>query len=171
MNKNSVITIIKGNINRHLAWMLPVFVSLFTGISASAQTNIQADTTLTNPSIVNQIGSIFNITGGTTTTDQKTLFHSLYNFSIGSGNTGYFQSNNSNLQNIITRVTGGQLSNIDGLIKVDGNANLFLINPSGITFGADASLQMNGSFIASTANSIKFNNGTEFSAVNPQPAP
>ncbi len=171
MNKFSVIEIIKGNIDRHLVWMFPVCVCLFTGMSVSAQTNIQSDTSLTNPSLVNQTGTIFQITGGTITNDQNTLFHSFSNFSIGTGDTGYFQFNNSNLQNIITRVTGGQLSNINGLIKVDGNSNLFLINPSGITFGANASLQMNGSFIASTANSIKFNNGTEYSAINPQNAP
>jgi filamentous hemagglutinin family protein len=169
INKSSVNRLINGNLYHHLVWLVSVCVGLFTGISATAQTNIQSDGT-TN-TLVNQTGTIFKITGGKITTDQKTLFQSFSNFSIGTGDTAYFQPNNANLQNIITRVTGGQLSTIDGLIKVDGNANLFLINPSGINFGANASLQMNGSFIASTANSIKFNNGTEFSAVNKNTLP
>lgn len=119
------------------------------------------DTSLPNNSVVNIDGQQQQITGGTEAGNN--LFHSFTKFNVLTGETAYFQ-NPVAIQNIITRVTGGQISNIDGLIQANGSANLFLINPSGIIFGPNAQLNIGGSFLATTADSLLFPNGIEFNA-------
>jgi filamentous hemagglutinin family protein len=98
------------------------------------------------------------------------LFHSFEEFNIDEGRGAYF-SNPDNIINILTRVTGGNISQILGTLGVLGNANLFLINPNGIVFGPNARLDVGGSFFATTADGILFENGVEFAASNPEAPP
>ncbi|WP_041933266.1 filamentous hemagglutinin N-terminal domain-containing protein [Gloeothece verrucosa] len=120
-----------------------------------------------DPSVGTQVTSTdnlhFTITGGRQAGGN--LFHSLREFSVPNGGEAFFD-NLPEVQNIITRVTGGSMSNINGIIRANGNANLFLLNPSGILFGPNASLNLGGSLIATTANQIKFADGTFYSAVD-----
>lgn len=101
---------------------------------------------------------------------QSNLFHSLQDFSVEEGRGVYFQ-NPPGITNILTRITGGDSSQILGTLGVLGSANLFLINPNGILFGPNAQLDLAGSFLASTANSIDFTDGSKFSATNPATVP
>lgn len=100
-----------------------------------------------------------NITGGIQS--GQNLFHSFQEFSPNLDFVTHFD-NNSNIENIFTRVTGDSASFIDGLIKTNDNASLFILNPAGIIFGQNAQLDIGGSFITTTAESIIFANGTKF---------
>ncbi|MEM7759149.1 MAG: filamentous hemagglutinin N-terminal domain-containing protein [Cyanobacteria bacterium P01_A01_bin.40] len=108
---------------------------------------------------VTQNGNVAEITGGETR--GANLFHSFQDFSVPTDNIADFQNANI-IGNIFSRITGGNVSNIDGIIRANGSANLFLINPAGIMFGENASLNIGGSFYGSSASSILFENG-EFS--------
>ena len=132
----------------------------FYGNSSVAQITpdkITPDATLPNNTNVNLVDKTFNITGGSQA--GRNLFHSFKEFSVPTDSTAFFD-NGADIQNIINRVTGGNISNIDGLIKANGSANLFLINPSGIVFGENARLDIGGSFIGTTADSMRFSDGT-----------
>ena len=90
------------------------------------------------------------------------LFHSFSEFNVHKGESATF-TGASDITNVISRVTGGKLSNIDGLLKSEiANANLYLINPAGILFGPNSSLSINGSFHTSTADFIRLGDADLF---------
>lgn len=121
---------------------------------------VTPDRTLAQPSQVNLLGNEATITGGTSR--GQNLFHSFSQFSIPNGSQVSFD-NGRNIQRIFSRVTGRSASIINGSLKANGTADLFLINPNGLMIGPSASLNIGGSFIGTTANSIRFFDNTLYS--------
>ncbi|MBE9030293.1 filamentous hemagglutinin N-terminal domain-containing protein [filamentous cyanobacterium LEGE 11480] len=109
--------------------------------------------------VVTPSGTVSNITGGTTS--GTNLFHSFSQFGLAQGATANFQTPAA-IANVLSRVTGGTASVINGQIQLSGNtgANLYLMNPSGVIFGPNASLNVPASFIATTATAIGFQDNT-----------
>ena len=150
-----------------------IFLALSNTILSSgnqALAQITPDDSLgSENSIVSPNGQVDLIEGGATR--GSNLFHSFQEFNIGEGREANF-ANPAEIKNIFSRVTGNNPSTLLGKLGVLGDANLFFINPNGIFFGEDASLNVKGSFVASTASSINFSDNNVFSASNPQvPAP
>jgi len=117
------------------------------------------DNSLKNPSFVIQQGNTTIIEAGTQA--NQNLFHSFQKFSVDTGKVIHF-NNALTIQNIFARVTGQEISKIDGIISNNGIANLFLLNQNGIVFGKNAKLNLGGSFYATTASSILFSDGLVF---------
>ncbi|BAY30422.1 filamentous hemagglutinin-like protein [Nostoc carneum NIES-2107] len=156
-----------GLVNRLLtrsAIVLPLGIIFLGNNFAHAQVTSDGTTN----TIVNQSSQDFTILNGIE--KGNNLFHSFSNFSVPNGGSATFDlTNTPNITNIFSRVTGGNVSDINGLIQTLNSNNavsLFLMNPHGIIFGQNASLNISGSFVGTTASSIKFADGTEFSAVN-----
>jgi filamentous hemagglutinin family protein len=172
---SSPISVLHSTENRSISGL--IYILLLSGylclFPSGAIAQIIPDNTLGSessrivPDTINNLPSD-RIEGGATR--GSSLFHSFGEFNIGEGRGAYF-GNPSGITNIFSRVTGGNQSNILGTLGVLGNANLFLINQKGIVFGPQARLDVRGSFLAATADSIVFNNDVEFSSANPQAAP
>jgi len=153
-------------VNRLLAASLTLPLVAILLENGCVQAQITADGSL--KTTVSQNGNNFIITNGSVAGNN--LFHSFQQFSVPTGGSATFNlATTPNISTIFSRVTGGSVSQIDGLIQIINSSNpvsLFLLNPNGIVFAPNAKLNIGGSFIASTASSIRFGDGVEFSATS-----
>ena len=151
---------------KHTPWLSLPLTIIGCLISLSTQAQVTPDGTTSTT--VNQDGNNYTVEQGDRVGDN--LFHSFNEFSVPTGGSAGF-NNAADVANIFSRVTGANISSIDGLLSANGAANLYFINPNGIIFGENARLDLGGSFFASTADSLLFEGDAEFSAVDPQATP
>jgi filamentous hemagglutinin family protein len=159
-------------INNLLQILFGCFFLIFFNNTAKAQitpdNTLGAETSRLTPNVLINGTNADRIDGGAVR--GINLFHSFSEFNIDDGQRVYF-GNPSGVENIFSRLTGNSASDIFGVLGVDGNANLFLINPNGILFGENSSLDVGGSFVGTTANQVGFGEQGVFSASNPQAPP
>ena len=139
---------------------------------AFAQDSIVPDNTLSEESsqierTERDFGSLIKIEGGAVRAEN--LFHSFQEFSIPEDVSAYF-ANPSGIENIFSRITGDNVSNIFGTLGVEGNANLFILNPNGVVFGPNAFLNIAGSLTISTDSAFDFTDSSRFSSDLQQPS-
>lgn len=152
-----------------VCWLLQSLVPNPGHTQATAPiTSSGLNTTITNHA------ATFDITGGTRPGNGPNLFHSFGEFGVPASHIANFL-NESGLTttNILGRVTGGNPSNIFGTIQTTGfgGANVFLMNPAGIVFGPQASLNVGGSVSFTTADYLRLGDGARFTAMpGPQDA-
>ncbi len=140
-----------------LPWLI---FSLLAPALAQVPTAIMPDGSL--GTTVSQNGAFHIITGGTIRGPNQ--FHSFDRFDVGTADTARF-TGPASVTNILSRVTGGAASMIDGTLQSDiAGANLYLLNPSGVMFGPNAQLDMTGSFYVSTADVVRLEDGGAFYA-------
>lgn len=153
-----------------LASTLAVSVTLIIPATDAFAQNITLDGSLGTAGTLT--GPNYAIPQSVGQTAGNNLFHSFGKFNLNTNEAAIFQSAD-NIRNILSRVTGGTPSSIDGLIRTENsNVNFFLMNPSGIIFGRNARLDVSGSFVASTANAMQFGDRGFFSATSPEtPSP
>jgi filamentous hemagglutinin family protein len=144
-----------------------IVLGVFSGVQSPAiAQSITTDGTVGTPQTLT--GPDYTIPQSAGQTAGSNLFHSFERFNLNAGEAAVFQSNPA-IQNIFSRVTGGESSLINGTLATQGQqVNLFFINPNGIVFGPNAQLNVTGSFLATTADHIRFADGTQFSATSPR---
>ncbi len=147
---------------RILLQLFTVFLLIFSAFSAYAQ--ITLDGTLGNAGKLNLPGPDYDIKADYGQQTGANLFHSFQQFNINTLEIATFSGPDS-VRNIISRVTGGNVSLIDGTLRsaIPG-ANMYLLNPSGVMFGANASLDLSGSFYVSTADYLRLGENEKFFA-------
>jgi filamentous hemagglutinin family protein len=129
--------------------------------------NISIDGRFSPAQTLSAVGGNYSIGANLGKQVGSNLFQSFGKFGLSTGETAAF-SGPATINNVIGRVTGGNLSSIDGKIQSTiAGANLYLINPSGIVFGPNATVDVKGSFQASTADYLKLSDGARFQATNP----
>ncbi|MBD2108790.1 filamentous hemagglutinin N-terminal domain-containing protein [Nodosilinea sp. FACHB-13] len=140
------------------------------GATPLAQAQVTPDATLGNesstvtPDVLVRGSEADLIEGGALR--GSNLFHSFLEFNVDAGQRLYFV-NPAGVESILSRITGDNPSAIFGTLGVDGAADLFLINPNGLVFGETATLDIQGSFYASTAEAIPVGDGV-YSATAPE---
>ena len=162
--------------HRPYPWLMALLIgsTAWPAIAASAYAQITPDETLgseastVTPNVPLQGAPAELIEGGAMR--GSNLFHSFDDFNVETLQRVYF-ANPDGIENILTRITGGNASSIDGRLGVDGRANLYLLNPNGVVFGPNAQLDIRGSFITSTADGWYLDNGGVFSALDPEAPP
>lgn len=130
-------------------WSLLYAGSLWT-CTPVVQAQISADGSLTT-TVSSADGLHFTIDQGDRA--GNILFHSFEQFLVPTNGAAIF-NNATDITTIFSRVTGDNISTIEGLIQTNGTADLLLLNPRGIQFGAMLSCRWEDHFLLQQQNGL-----------------
>jgi filamentous hemagglutinin family protein len=146
---------------------LPIFLGVLSLFNLYAHAEVVLDGTLGPPGALQ--GPTFDIRANLGQQRGDNLFHSFQSFNLNAGEIASF-SGPDTTRNVISRVTGGSPSTIDGTLRSTlPQANLYFLNPKGILFGEHAQLDVPGSMHFSTADELRFSDGSQFVVSQPRP--
>lgn len=151
----------------------PPFAKLWLGMAVGLLLPFSVGAQIRTDGSLGQVGQsltgpIFQIPQSLGKVAGSNLFHSFQTFNLAAGETASFSTTSAGLSNVISRVTGGTASQINGLIRLtpaSGTPGFFFINPAGVAFGAGASVDVPGAFHVSTANYLTFPDGKVYADV------
>jgi filamentous hemagglutinin family protein len=147
------------------AWQIALAVAAATLSGPAAAQHISVDGRLSPAQTL--VGPNYAIGANLGKQVGGNLFHSFGIFGLSTGESATF-SGPATVTNVIGRVTGGSQSSINGAVKSTiSGANVYLINPAGVVFGPNATVNISGSFHATTADYLKLSDGARFQATNP----
>jgi filamentous hemagglutinin family protein len=141
------------------------FVIYLITLSLAVHAQISTDGTLGPPALLS--GPDYQISSDLGQQMGSNLFHSFQEFNLNQHESATFSGPNT-VQNVISRVTGGNPSNIDGLLRSTlPHADMYFLNPDGLIFGPNAQLDVQGAFHASTADYLRLGESGRFDARRP----
>ncbi|NML95666.1 beta strand repeat-containing protein, partial [Novosphingobium olei] len=156
---------------------LALLVTLLSSVSPFAAPALIAQTVIAPSTGAASLGTSVSASGSTYTIDGGTragsnLFHSFQTFDLASGNTATWiqtVSDPATVRVVVNRVTGGAISQISGTIRSTSlpNASFYFLNPAGVVFGAGARFDVGGTAHFSTAQELRFADGTSFTITTP----
>lgn len=140
-------------------------VLLVAGSAGPVHAQIATDGTV--GSLTTLSGPDFSIPHTLGTQTGSNLFHSFQTFNIQTGESATF-TGPGGLDNVISRVTGGQESQINGVLRstIPG-ADFWFLNPAGVMFGQGSEVDVPGSLHVGTGDEIQFDDGAVFNATTP----
>ena len=119
------------------------------------------------------LGDAANITGGVIDSSYglakgENVYYSLAKLELRGGDRLAFGELGADQKRVLTRVTGGESSVLDGTVDLGAKqGDLILMNPSGFTVGPNAQFESVGALTLFTGSSVEFDGG---SSVNLQTA-
>lgn len=90
----------------------------------------------------------------------QNLYHSFAEFHVETNESATFTGN---VENIFARVTGGDPTQIDGSLNVQGNAHLWMLNPAGTIISNSGSVQVESGVTFFAGEALAFADGAIFS--------
>jgi len=151
-------------LSRSLIVTPAILCLLMSRLCLAGQVSFDGTLPGTTAGSLSALGNTFTITPSQGYLAGANLFHSFLAFNIDSGETALFTNGgNAGLLNVIARVTGGSPTTINGTVRSEV-PNFWFVNPSGLTIGKGAVIDVPGVLALGTADFVQFRSGDRWYA-------